>query len=75
LQFALKVNKLAFEFEAKPLSLKETWRWLKSMLHERDKLRVKCNQQQHVLEKAELIISMGQTSHSFDMRDALGLCT
>jgi hypothetical protein len=45
------------------------------MTHEREQLRIKCTQQQRVLDKAELIISMGQTNHSLEMQEALGICT
>ena len=45
------------------------------MTHEREQLRIKCTQQQRVLDKAEMIISMGQTNHSLEMQEALGICT
>lgn len=57
------------------MSTKDTWRWLKSLLHDREQLKIKCTQQQRVLDKAELIISMGQTNHSLEMQEALGICT
>ena len=45
------------------------------MMHEFEELRIKCTQQQRVLDKAELIISMGQTNHSLEMQEALGIGT
>ena len=55
--------------------MKDAWRWVKATTHEKEQLRVKCSQQQRVLDKAELIISMGQTNHSLEMQEALGICT
>lgn len=44
MQFYKKVVKLAGNVAGRePQSIKESWRWMKNILHERETLKIKCN--------------------------------